>query len=1273
MHIAFRYIRRSYFYLQQSKKLRCNRLLQSFLMKVWVKRTSIKTEKLFGLSIIALLFFVSLFSGCSTEKNTRASRTFHNINSHYNVYFNASESVKNGVLNIEENIENDYTHILPIYKDSDPSAAKMVKSDMDYAVVKCSKLIELHSITKKPKRKKKRTRRYQEFASQEEFNKWIDESYLLMGIAYFYQHNYMAAIDNFAYVTRKYPDEDTRNEAQIWLIRSYSELERFMEASEVIQAVQNEEDFPRKLEKELAVATADYYKKQEEYDEAIKFLNIGIKKTFGKKNKARLQYIVAQLYKEVGKEAEASKAFAAVTKMNPGYKMAFNAKINSASIFSGNADPEKLKKELRKMLRDKKNIDFQDQIYYALGNIYFKEGSRDVATENYRLSVLKSYQNQFQRALSSITLADIYFEDLRYRDAQSYYDSAMIIIDDTYPNYQHYAANYKSLTNLVENLHIVERQDSLQKVALMPELEREALIARLMKEEQEKQRNMENLALQGAQGQGYYRSNRNRLGMGSKQSGVGWYFYNPQTVTYGKVTFQQQWGKRKLEDDWRRYNKNTISMDEMDELGEAVDSSLIVIREEDPMKKEFYTQDLPLTDSLMEISHEKIRDALYNTGKIFKSEFNNYPRSAESFEDLNKRYPDNIYLLSAYFDLYDLYDLMGFQDLSNQYRNLIISGFPKSKYAQFLLNPNFFVEMAAREDSLNRMYQKTFRSYKTGRYRNVISLSTKMKEMVPDSQLIPKIDFMGMVAQGTQTDVHNFERLLKGYIQNYPAKEPTPLAKEILTLIQDSTLADYQKLVEMGYISEEIQNEELLPGNNNENDEFGGKFTYDEDLLHYFIIAYPREDVIDLNRLKFDIANYNIDHYTKIDYDIETAFLDENLAFVIVRVMENKESSLIYHGAIIRRANVFKTLKDVDYMNFVISSTNYRTIIAEKSTADYLKFFVKNYSRFIRSNFSDDELGISPEELMARAKEEDEILKEKGEFVVINTGTNKMFNTNIDTTQNFVIAIKDKNISLRQVLKDFSKFNQNNFRLWNLALQLKETENYQLLIIKGIPTLTESMSYFRKVVTTRSLFASLGRATYRNFLITDENLQKLREQNKVDDYIDFFRSNYIQRKQTQSKTSVKSTAVVTQKTNLSQQDIEKNVVEDPEKNASPYDETIDGELFFVFVIPRLNIDQPAFISGIEEFNTANYANLPLKVEVILLDDIRQIVRISGLPNKETAMPFFRKVVNNRALYVPLRKANYRNFMISKGNFDIFLQEKNITDYMNFYKRVYLGQ
>jgi tetratricopeptide (TPR) repeat protein len=185
---------------------------------------------------------------------------------------------------------------------------------------------------------------------------------------------------------------------------------------------------------------------------------------------------LAQLYQLTGDVAKASAAFRQVSRYNPPYKMDFNAKINAAGMFSGEGDPEKLKKGLRKMLRDEKNLEFRDQIYFALANIFYKQGDYEQAIENYRKSVSSSVDNDYQLALSSVTLADIYFKGQKYSDAQAYYDSAMLVIDEEYPNFQILNDRYHSLTRLVENLTVVEVQDSLQKVARMPEAERNALI-----------------------------------------------------------------------------------------------------------------------------------------------------------------------------------------------------------------------------------------------------------------------------------------------------------------------------------------------------------------------------------------------------------------------------------------------------------------------------------------------------------------------------------------------------------------------------------------------------------------------------------------------------------------------------------------------------------------------------------------------------------------------------------------------------------------------------
>ena len=1186
--------------------------------------------------------------------------------------------MKAGLARVDQSVDDDYTRILPVYKESYPTSASAAKPDMENAILKGSKLIQNHSITNKPKRRRIRTRNYQEFARKEEFNNWIDDSYLLIGQAYFYQHNFMSAIENFSFVMRKFSEEETKFDAMIWLARSYGEMERFTEAFEMLQALQADPGFPKRLEKELAKVNADFYLKQNEYSDAIKLLEIALDKSRSRKEKARIHFILAQLYRETGNLSKASEAFLAVPKYNPPYKMAFNARINAAGLYTGETSAEELKKDLNKMLRDEKNLEFRDQIYFALANIYFREGNSTQAIENYKKSVATSVDNDYQRTQSSLTLAEIYFQDKKYRESQAYYDTAMMAMDKAYPGYQEINIRYNGLTRLVENLETVEVQDSLQNLARMSESERNALIDKWIALERQKERDAEMLANQQSMQSNYYRANEYRLGLGRADEGGGWYFYNPQTVSYGRTQFQQLWGRRKLEDDWRRQNKGTFSDDELGDFAELVDSSLMVPRETDPMKREYYTQDLPVTDSLMAISHDKIRDALYNAGKIFKSDFNDYPRSAEAFEDLNRRYPNNIYLLSALFDLYDVHELMGNRERALYYRDMIVQRYPESNYAQYLLNPNFFTEMQQKQETLDRLYQDAFRDYKAGRYSELRNLTASMKELDPDSLLLSKIDFIAAVSMGATTNMRTFENELNTYIKNYPKAETTPLANEILTLIQDSTLADYQKLVDLGYLHDEIQNTEVMGGTTPENDEFGGKFSYDEELVHYFVIAYPRNANLDLNRLKFDIANYNLDHYTRYDFDVEGENLDSNTSLLVVRSLGNKEQALIYFRAIIRKAEVFRTLNGTEYYNFVISSTNHRQITADQSIAEYLRFYLKNYSRFIGPDFSEEEIQESPEELMARAQREDEILGEGGRFVSVDVPVvEAMFSAAIDTVQSFVIAVNDKNISLRPVLTQFAEFNRREFRLWSLTSEIRQSKEYQYVVITGIPGYTEGMSYFRKAITERSLYTALGRISYRNFLITGRNLQRLTENEQVDTYLDFFRTNYIQRAG-QVPSTGNQPAPTGQTQSLAPAIPEpgqaNNTPVDPGTEYSgPYSTNTGGNHQFILVVPNEGFSKQQLLENLRSFNQSSYANLNLQVSESTLDDFRLLVQISGLPDKETAVEYLRTIVQNRTIFTPLENADYRNFITTPENLAIFIREKNITEYMDFYRQFYLNR
>ncbi len=1201
---------------------------------------------LYRFSLVVVLFFLA---GCTTEKNTAVLRAYHNLTAHYNVYFNGKESLRTGVEKINNSVEDDFSKVLPLYKSSNPTTAKAANSEMENAIMKGSKLIQSHSITKKPKRRKNRSKAYIHFASKDEFNNWIDDAYILMGKAYFYQHNFASAIENFSYVVRKFEDDPSRYTAYVWLIRSFTEQERYVEAFEVIQQMQTDENFPQQLSGELAAATADYYARQLSYTEGIPFLSIAVKQTPQKLEKLRYQYVLAQWYQETGNAEKASQVFRDIARKNPPYKMAFNARINAAGTFTGTGDIEKLKKELRKMLRDKKNLEFRDQIYFAMGNISMKEGKKDQAKEQYTKSASMSVDNLYQRALSCLTLAQIYFEEPEYKKAQSYYDSAMVVIDEKYPNYKQISDRHKSLTRLTDNIYAVEREDSLQRIAQMDEPSRNKLIDKWIAEVLEKEAKAKLAESAQMMDRNYFRQNESRFGLSQQQEGAGWYFYSPTTVAYGKVEFERLWGKRKLEDGWRRSDKSTISEDNAEQAEDSLLTAEGPKKIKDPKTREYYTQDLPTNDSLMKVSHAKIRNALFNAGRIFKTDFSDFPRSIESFEDLNKRYPDNLFALSSWFELWDLYTKQNNQEKADYYKNLIVSKFPETKYAKYLLNPNYFIELEAKSDSMNRLYQKAFQEFKDGRYAEAGKVTDQILPMNPDTVMLSKIKFIKTVADGTASTRDAFGKLLADYITNYPKAEPKPLAEQILKLIQDSTLVDYQKMVASGYLNDKISNNELLPENKKGTDEFGGKFSYDEDLLHYFVIAYPKSAKVDLNRLKFDLANYNIDHYTKFDFDIETQNLNNNYSLLLVRSLNDKEQGLIYFRSIIKKREVFEALKNIKYVNFIASSTNFREITADKDFAEYLKFFVKNYSQFITGDFS-EELLPEPEELLAKAKQEEDLLKEKGSFVAVApTGSGLDIYSNEEVgSQNFVVAVNNPKASMKQVTAAFNAHNRDQFRQSDLTIRQSQVADYQLMIVSKFKTKSEAIGYFTNTVANRKLFRSLDTLGYRNFIITDANLKKLSETKKVAEYLNFFKAKYI--------------------------DMGAGSSTQPEAKpaySGPFSTKTEGVQSFVLIIPKEEANQDALVAAIREFNQKNYGQQPLVVSSAMLDDFRLMIKVEGLATPKSGLEYLRAIANDPMVYGPIQNASYRNFIITPENETIFRQSKNILTYMEFYKQFYL--
>lgn len=887
--------------------------------------------------ILSTLIIIGFLVSCSTKKNTVLSRSYHNLTSHYNVYFNGNEAFKLGVQRLENGYVDNYNAILPIFKYGDETAAKMIYPDMDKAIKKCSKLISLHSITVKPKRKKgKKSPKQRDFYAKKEYNDWVDEAYLLMGKSHFYKHDYFSAYESFTYMIREYQDEPSRFEAYIWMARAYNEQKEYVKAREILDLVDADRKMPSKYNKELQITYADYYFKQEKYEEGIPYLEKSIELTRGKKKKVRYMFILAQVYQEMENFKAATELYTKVIKKNRNYDMAFNAKLRKASSFSTSlGGGEELMKELNKMLKDDKNIEYKDQIYYAMAELAMKQKKEDEALEYYKLSAEKSISNTNQKAMTFLAMADIYFKRPEYRHAQTYYDSTLFFIDPAYPDIDPLTAKSKSLTKLIENLDVINNQDSLQLVAAMSEKERDAVIQSLINEVIEAEKRLaeeERMAqMNSALFKQQERDPRNR----NLASGGKWYFYNPTALSFGQTEFVKLWGRRKLEDNWRRKNKQVVDFGD-DQLGALAEGDSIPgqkPRPTDPKSKEYYLVDLPLNDSLMKISHQKIIDAFFAVGEIYQNELHDLKLAINNFEELNKRYPGNDYLLFSYYNLYKLNQDMGKQVEASDYKNKIINGYPDSKYAKMFTNPNYLQELNALKEAVKLLYNETYASFKNRNYSQVISSCQMAETEYPDDELIPKFKFLKAVSYGESAMITQFVDALSDIVKNYPESEVKPPAKDMLMVLKEKNKMDISE-EELGIVEEKVEEKVEVPAEE--------IYFMNEKMTHYYVVVVGNK-LKNVNRMKYNISNFNIEFFSMINFNVSSIVLNDDYQIITVKSMDDQAKAIDYYKTIKANPDVYKDFTEADYRDFVMTSDNFAVFFKDQNIEKYMAYFKKNY------------------------------------------------------------------------------------------------------------------------------------------------------------------------------------------------------------------------------------------------------------------------------------------------------------------------------------------
>ena len=848
-----------------------------------------------------------LLSGCSNTKNTASRRAFHNLTAHYNVYFNANEYYNEGVQKIESDLRCDYTEILPVFKIDAPGAADIARSDMDACVQKCGKNILTHSITSKPKKHYGRGGMDQselEFYNKPDFCKWIDDTYLLMGKANYVAADYDRAESSFRLVTTRFKHEPAKFEAQMWLAKTMCMQRNYTEALETISKLNSDKRHPKKLDRGIYMTYADIYIAVRKYPEAIESLQKAIDLTRNKNKKAWLIYILGDINRRCGNYNDAKENYLQVIKINPDYATVFNAKINLATVFDEGSDTDKIKAELMRLARDENNAEYKDQIYYAMAEVERRSGNMDKALEYYKTSAHVSTTNDIQKAKSYLASANIFFDRHDYINAQKYYDSTMTYLPKTYSEYDEISHKSENLSLLTGYINQANYQDSIQRVAAMPESRRNQIVTQIIADVAAREAAAQNP-------QQYYGGGDNSYGVqylgqdGNPNFAGKWYLYNTTSLNYGKSEFVKKWGQRRLEDNWRRKNKNTEIIDET-EQEEVKDTATAALNDRMP---EYYLRNLPLTDSAMTVSKNIEAESWFAAADVYYEKMNDPAKAIETLLYLNQKNPKHYLMPQSLYTLYKLYKYQGENSLAEYTKGQLISNYPESGYAKILGDPDYLKNVQARKDSALRVYNLALSSFQGGSYQYCISLCTQSENTYADLKIAENFYYLEARAHGRMQNIPAMRSVLETFVKRFPKSDLLPAAKNKLESLNSGRF-DIQR--------------------------FDTLYT----AAHYFVLAF-KTDNPSAGQTEYLVQKYCADN-NFMEYDVSSRDFADGFKFVVVSTFANKNTAVDFYRRFVTANYRFLTPEN-DYVPFVINRTNMPLITNANDMEAYVNFFKLKY------------------------------------------------------------------------------------------------------------------------------------------------------------------------------------------------------------------------------------------------------------------------------------------------------------------------------------------
>lgn len=855
----------------------------------------------------------ALLVACSKEKDAFLNRTYHRLTARDNGWFNANEKLKEVVAGIEKDYPEDFDKILPIHVYGTEEQAKGAIPELEKCIEKCATVIDRHSMQIKDK----------------ERNRWIDDAYLVIAKSKFYERKYYDAQRTSDYIGRKFKGQDKQLEGKLLLARTLIELEQYAKAQTTLDEVRNEKELPKHFpHDELSALQADLDLRRGKVDDAITNLERAIEVAERKKDKVRWSFILAQLYQAKGHEEKATAQFARVTRMGAPYELDFHARIYEALAFDAGSS-KAIRQKLNRMLRDDKHVDHFDMIHYALADLDLKESQDSSAIDHLRTSARVSTTDTRQKGKCFLKLADLYFEKRKYASAQQYYDSTQVLLTEEDPRFEEVKVRAEVLGDLVEQLRIIDREDSLRALSKLDPEEQKKRIERIIRDREQAEEARKEAEAAARETESTTLTPTKGPGTAAPVDGA-WYFYNPTTVARGAAEFRKKWGARPLEDDWRRKDRsgsavNEEVVEEEETGGDEGDESEDAAEWKDP---KYYLKDIPSDSTAIAASDGRICEALYRSGMIYKEKLRDTDNAVESFENLNSRFDECRYTPESYYQLYRIYlekerdeKYINFSGMGSQtYANIIMERWPDSEFARLVRDPNALQADAARMAVASAEYEQLYRNFRQGDYLGTITACNTVIANEPRNPVLAKYHLLKAMAVGGMKELSAFRAALEDVKTKFGGSDEARAASDILAVLDG-------------------QGAKQPPANDKSSS--APSFRVDQG-QHYFALLFPTADG-NIMDVKARISDFNRQFFPGTTIQVTSSFLNADMQVILLSVFETKGKAMEYYDLFLSQRPELAGINDQGYTTFAITPDNYSALYKSKNVDAYSAFFVENY------------------------------------------------------------------------------------------------------------------------------------------------------------------------------------------------------------------------------------------------------------------------------------------------------------------------------------------